>query len=258
MRQNRRRHTWRALSLLATGVAFLPVTAHARAAPTAPVERTPQYTVALAIGPAEQIVSPMEAMHGQTGAVPVTDGATAMMAEHMDQGMAANHSVNVHIALADAMTVVMDVTPTIRITDEATGVARDLPAVTGMYGTAMGPADFHYGQNVFLPDGTYAVTVMVGASDTAQFRDVAVMGSPMMVDHPLTTDMNAPHDMGMSHEMGMSLPEGTAQDGRTFSQESVATQALFRLVPIARPRNGSISTTPPCPAHDVPTLVGLS
>ena len=30
--------------------------------------------------------------------------------------------------------------------------------------------------------------------------------------------------------MGMSLPEGTAQDGRTFSQESVATQALFRLV----------------------------
>ena len=35
----------------------------------------------------------------------------------------------------------------------------------------MGPADFHYGQNVFLPDGVYLVTVSVGSDDTAQFRD---------------------------------------------------------------------------------------
>jgi hypothetical protein len=228
MRQNRRRYLWRVLSLLCAGLACLPAAAFAQAAPTTLVERTPRYTVVLAIGPAEQIVSPMDAMHGQAGEVAVTGGGMEMMAQHMDQGLPANHSVNVHIALADAMTVVMDVTPTIRITDKTTGVARDLPAVMGMYGSSMGPTDFHYGQNVFLPDGTYVVTVMVGASDAAQFREVAVMASPMMADHAMTNDMNASHDMGMSHEM--SLPEGTAKDGRMFSQESAVTQALFRLV----------------------------
>jgi hypothetical protein len=221
---------WRALSVIATGLACWPVAAFAQSAPTTMmVERTPRYTVVLDIGPPEQIVSPMDAMHGQMGEVAVTGGDMAMMAEHMDQGMAANHSVNVHIELADAMTVVMDVKPTIRITDKATGVARDLPAVMGMYGSSMGQADFHYGQNVFLPDGTYLVTVMVGAADAAQFRNVAVMTSPMtMADHAMATDMNATHDMGMSHEM--SMPEGTAKDGRTFSQESAVTQALFKLV----------------------------
>jgi hypothetical protein len=223
MRQNRRRSMWRAPGLLAFVLACWPAATFAQAAPTMRVERTPQYTVVLAIGPAEQIVSPMDAMHGQAGEVAVSGGDMPMMAEHMDQGMVANHSVTVHIALADAMTVVMDVTPTIRIMDKATGVARDLPAVMGMYGSSMGPSDFHYGQNVFLPDGTYTVTVMVGASDAAQFRDVAIVGSPMtMADHAMA------NDMGMSHDM--SLPEGTAKDGRMFSQESAVTQALFRLV----------------------------
>jgi hypothetical protein len=216
---------WRALIVLATGLACWPVAAFAQAAPTTMmVERTPRYTVVLDIGPPEQIVSPMDAMHGQTGEVAVTGGDMAMLAEHMDQGMAANHSVNVHIELADAMTVVMDVKPTIRITDKATGVARDLPAVMGMYGSSMGQADFHYGQNVFLPDGSYTVTVMVGPTDAAQFRNVAVLASPMMADHAMAMDMNATHDMGMM------MSEGTARDGRTFSQESAVTQALFRLV----------------------------
>ena len=49
----------------------------------------------------------------------------------------------------------------------------------GIYGSSMGPSDFHYGQNVFLPDGMYMVTVLIGESDAARFRDVAVMASPM-------------------------------------------------------------------------------
>ena len=231
MHQNRPRYMRRAVTLMAiAGLACLPATAFAQAAPTMLVERTPQYTVVLAIGPAEQMVSAMDAMHGMTGEVAATGSDTAMMAQHMDQGMAANHSVNVHIALADAMTAVTDVTPTIRITDKTTGVARDLPAIMGMYSSSMGMSDFHYGQNVFLPDGTYVVSVLVGESDAAHFRDVAIMASPMMADHAMTTDAGTSHDMGMSHDMSMSLPEGTAQDGRIFSQESAVTQSLFKLV----------------------------
>ena len=135
--------------------AVVPAAAFAQSAPMKMVQQTPRYTVVLDIGPAEHMVSPMDAMHGQNGEVVVNSGMmssdTAMMSGMMDQGMAANHHVEVHIALADSGAVVMDVTPTIRITDKSTGVARDLTAVMGMYGSAMGPADFHYGQNVFLP-----------------------------------------------------------------------------------------------------------
>jgi hypothetical protein len=140
----------------------------------------------------------------------------------MDQGMAANHHLEVQISQAATGSVVMDVTPTIRLTDKLTGTSRDLPQVMGMYGATMDPSDFHYGQNLFLSDGTYSVTVLVGPSDTAQFRDVVVMASPMMADRSMSRDMAMAHDMSMA--------AGTARDGRVFSTEPAATQALFTSV----------------------------
>src|SRR5205823_2817619 len=117
----------------------------------------------------------------------------------------------------------MDVTPTIRITDKLSGTSRDLPQVMGMYGSSMGMSDFHYGQNVFLPEGAYLVKVLLGPSDTAEFRDVVVAASPMMMtDHAMAPGADMAHDMGMA--------EGTACDGRMFSAESAATRALFTLI----------------------------
>jgi hypothetical protein len=98
--------------------------------------------------------------------------------------------------------------------------------VIGTYGSAMGPTDFHYGQNLFLPDGAYLVTVMVGPSDTAQFRDVAVAASPMMADHGMAMD----HDVNMAMGHDTAMAPGIAQDGQSFAQQSAVTQALFRLV----------------------------
>jgi hypothetical protein len=45
----------------------------------------------------------------------------------------------------------------------------------------MNADDFHYGQNVFLPDGTYQITVLLGPADTAQFRDVVVASACRML-----------------------------------------------------------------------------
>ena len=70
----------------------------------------------------------------------------------------------------------------VTVTDKATGAARDLPGVMGASG-GMSGTDFHYGQNVFLPDGTYEVTVQLGPGNTAVFRDVMVMASTMMMGH---------------------------------------------------------------------------
>ena len=90
---------------------------------------------------------------------------------------------------ADSGSPMMDMAPAIRVTDKATGVSRDLAQLMGMNDMSMAPTDFHFGQNVFLPDGTYQVTVMLGPSESAQFRDVVVVGSSMM-------------DGGMNHDMG--------------------------------------------------------
>src|SRR5438105_1870361 len=161
------------IALLAT-LLTLPLNANAQSQPAMPmhVERTANYTFTLDIGPSEEM-------------------APDVMA---DEGMAVNHHLELHIMHADDNMLVTDVTPIIRITDKSSGVSRDLPHVMGMTDPEMGMGDFHYGQNLFLPDGTYLVTVMVG-SDTAQFRDVQVAASPMMAND---------NSMGQSHEMAMA------------------------------------------------------
>jgi hypothetical protein len=137
-------------------VAFPSASLAQEVAPEMMVQRTENYTMVLEIGPPEM--------------------GTGMM----DQGMEANHNVMLRITHADLDMMVMDVTPLIRVTDSVTGVSHDLPQMMGMHDMS---SAFHYGQDVFLADGTYVVTVMVGESDAAQFRDVHVMASPMMDEH---------------------------------------------------------------------------
>jgi hypothetical protein len=162
------------------------------------VQTTPTYTVILDVGPAAQMVSPSmsmsssmmdasaEVMVGMVGmpmAGPESSmGSSSGMASDMaDQGMAVNHHLEVHITNNSTGAVVNDVSPVIRIRDKSTGVSRDLSDVMAIYSAQMGPSDFHYGQNVWLPDGQYDITVMLG-TQSALFQDVMVAGGmqPMM------------------------------------------------------------------------------
>jgi hypothetical protein len=187
------------LAVLALPAAAVAQMAPAQMAPVMRVDQTPSYTVELTIGPAEQMLSPAEAMTAKSGEVMVgggpmaiapsnsmgmaapatTDSTMMMMTPTMDQGMLVNHHLEAHITRNTTGAVVNDVTPTFRVTDKATGESRDLPQVMAMYGVQMGPADYHYGQNVWLPDGTYIVTVMIGP-DRVVFRDLTVTGSAPM------------------------------------------------------------------------------
>ena len=101
------------MGVVVAGLVCLPAAGLAQMAPTTLVERTPHYTLNLAIGPVEPMVSAMDAMHGMAGDVAVNGGgmmspAAAMMSDHMDQGMAANHHLEVHLAQADSGSVVME------------------------------------------------------------------------------------------------------------------------------------------------------
>src|SRR6266550_352578 len=107
--------TARALGVVAAGVICLPAAAFAQTAPSMSVQRTPSYTLVLGIGPVETMVSPMDAMHGMTGEVAVTGDPMShdagMVSDNMDQGMAANHHLEVQISQTASGSVVMDVTP---------------------------------------------------------------------------------------------------------------------------------------------------
>jgi len=110
-----------------------------------------------------------------------------------------NHWVDVHITQAGSAAVVSDVTPIIRIVDKATGEAHDLAGVMGVNG-GMSSDDVRFGQNAFLPDGTYQITVLLGPADTAQFRDVVVTTSAMVSEPDMSHAMGAGDGMNTADE----------------------------------------------------------
>src|SRR4051794_23947592 len=168
--------------VLALGFACLPTVGHAEADSVMRAERTPAYDVVLTIGPA-QAMSPASMQSSQSTEMGATrdmsmgDEHAMMEPQQADQGMAANHWLDVHLTQAGAGAGASDVTPVIRILDKSTGEARDLSAIMGM-ADGMNAIDSHYGQNVFLADGTYQIMVLLGPADTAVFQDVTVASSP--------------------------------------------------------------------------------
>jgi 5-hydroxyisourate hydrolase-like protein (transthyretin family) len=97
-----------------------------------------------------------------------------------DNGQPVNHHLEVHVTSKSTGSPAANIQPQISITDDATGQTRALASVMSMYDIQVGQSDLHYGNNVYLPDGGYTVTVVVG-SDMAQFSQVMVsdgMGLP--------------------------------------------------------------------------------
>jgi hypothetical protein len=196
--------TWktRFAALLALGLACLPAVGRAETDSAMHAEHTADFDVVLTIGPA-QAMSPASMQSSQSTDMGMSHdmsagGNQAMMEpQQADQGMAVNHWLDIHLTQAGSGAVVSDVTPTIRIVDKSSGEARDLPGVMGIAG-GMNATDFHYGQNVFLPDGTYQITVLLGPADTALFRDVTVASSSMMSEPAMSGAMGAGHEASMT------------------------------------------------------------
>jgi hypothetical protein len=194
----------RMAAVVATGLAVLPTLANAEMDSMTRVERTPAYDVALTIGPPQGMASMSlhsgDAANMATGHDMSMGGPNMGMQPHQDdQGMAVNHWVDVHITQAGSAAVVSDVTPIIRIVDKSTGEAHELAGVMGVNG-GMSSDDVRFGQNAFLPDGTYQITVLLGPADTAQFRDVVVTTSAMVSEPGMSQAMGAGDGMNMADE----------------------------------------------------------
>ena len=151
----------------------------APAQPANATQTTQSYQLTLTIGPAETMLTPAQAKGATTGEVmqqvsgmPMSDPTMAMT----DQGQPVNHHLEVQVADKTTGKILDTPVPTISVQQQPSGQPRQLPSVTGMYGVTAGPADFHFGSNVYLPNGTYTVTVQLG-TEKATFQGVAVGAS---------------------------------------------------------------------------------
>jgi hypothetical protein len=139
-------------------------------------QSTAQHIIALDIGPAAAMLTPREALEARRGElmlnldVRLDEGAPPVMAV-ADDGWPVNHQVDVRIYNRATGDLVLEPVPRITIRNEATGAVRRLAPVVAMQDLRLGPRDYHFGNNVYLPDGRYTVTVVLG-EETAVFQHV--------------------------------------------------------------------------------------
>lgn len=142
------------------------------------VEATPHHKFVLEIGPVVAMLTPREALKAQRGElmlslnVRLDEEAPPMMAV-ADDGQPVNHQLDVRIYDRITGDVILEPVPRITICNEATGEVRRLAPVVAMQDLRLGPRDYHFGNNVYLPDGRYTVTVVLG-DETAVFQHLAL------------------------------------------------------------------------------------
>ena len=147
------------LGLLLGGPWFASKSAPTLAASVQGIEQTTEtvsYRIKLRIGPK------------------VTMAATTMTV--VDQGRPVNRHLEVHIFDRKSGAEVKSVIPVVRIKNQATGASRGLANVKACLTSRHRETEPHFGDNMYLLDGTYTVTVSVG-KETAIFRDLAVKGT---------------------------------------------------------------------------------
>jgi hypothetical protein len=89
----------------------------------------------------------------------------------MDQGTPVNHHLEVHIFDRSSGAEVKSLTPQVTITGPGIATPRGLPDVRACLLANHRLTEPHFGDNLYLPDGSYAVSVEVGG-ETASLPDV--------------------------------------------------------------------------------------
>jgi hypothetical protein len=89
---------------------------------------------------------------------------------------AVNHHLEIHIHDIGRGSVVREMVARVSITDQATGTSRDLSGVMACMTLQHREIEPHFGDNLYLPDGTYTLTVAV-SDETAVFEPVVVKGA---------------------------------------------------------------------------------
>ncbi|MGI8586319.1 MAG: hypothetical protein ACR2M0_01340 [Chloroflexia bacterium] len=135
---------------------------------------TAHYKIVLTIGPEATMLTPEQAAGAKVGEVMLPMGGMAMPAMGMtDLGRPVNRHLEVAILDKTSGAPVTDQMPAISIKNDVTGDLRTLSSVMAMYDVKVGKNDTHFGNNIYLPDGTYTFTT-VANGETATFTNVVL------------------------------------------------------------------------------------
>ena len=134
------------------------------------------YALLLRIGPVERMYTRDEARRQQPTSGEVMLRGTMAMGGMGTGGRMPNHHLEVHVHLRSTGAVVATATVAITVETPAGKALVQLP-IAVMRGVAAGPADTHYGNNVWLKGGRYTVVVRVGHT-TGAFE--VTLGRPSM------------------------------------------------------------------------------
>ncbi len=138
---------------------------------------TEHYRIALEVGPLPTMLMPDQASGAREGEVMVgMPGIPMRPMDAMNEGQPVNRHLEVHVHDKATGTVLSTPIPMVVLTDQATGKSRYASTLAVMYDVKAGPEDLHFGQNLYLPAGTYTVTVTVGG-ERATFADIP-LGNP--------------------------------------------------------------------------------
>ena len=147
---------------------------------TQQTQTTAHYKVTLTLGPVAIMLMPDQAAGAKEGEVMVQmPGMTMPSMTMTDQGQQVNNHLEIALFDKTSGAVVTDQMPMITVKNDTTGVSRNLDSVMAMYNVQVGKSDMHFGNNVYLPDGTYTVTATVNG-ETATFSNVVVGASGSM------------------------------------------------------------------------------
>jgi hypothetical protein len=118
------------------------------------------YRLTLDVGPLEQMwsMADVKAKHPTTGEVMIS-GSMAMQGMGM-HGPMVNHHLELHVYQKATGKVVNNAMVSISVYSAKGMLVEKVPIVT-MQGIKEGPQDFHYGNNVYLKNGSYSVHVQV-------------------------------------------------------------------------------------------------
>jgi len=124
---------------------------------------TADYKLQLIVGPPAQMLTTSQTATATAGEVMVGGEMVSMT-----MGMAGVYHLEVHVYNLMSGAVVTDKNVTIRIVNDATHQTMNVPIVV-MYDMMVGVSDTHFGNNVSLAPGNYAVIVSV-AGETTTFN----------------------------------------------------------------------------------------
>jgi hypothetical protein len=134
---------------------------------------TVAFAASTKVSPAQTAQTASYRIKLQFGPVVKPEGMGAMSGMlSMDQGKPVNQHLGIIVQDKRSGAAAMNIFPEVKISDEKSGTSRGLGILRCMPPNDHG-AGPHFGNNLYLPDGTYTVTVTVG-KETAVFRGVVV------------------------------------------------------------------------------------